>query len=142
MPGESEPNAVMWSALGPANWRASQLAAAFAGFLVVGVAPAAFGTVVASVATTAAATVAPRVQARRVGRPVKWVASRSEAFILDNAGRDQSVEAEMALDKDGRILAVRAAAMQNLGAYMVGAALVPLLYSLKLIPNVYKIGNR
>jgi carbon-monoxide dehydrogenase large subunit len=49
------------------------------------------------------------------------------------------VEAEMALDKDGRILAVRATAMQNLGAYMVGAALVPLVYSLKLIPNVYKV---
>ena len=49
------------------------------------------------------------------------------------------IEAEMALDANGRILAVRAKAMQNLGAYMVGAALVPLVYSLKLIPNVYDI---
>lgn len=76
---------------------------------------------------------------RAVGRPVKWIASRSDAFILDNAGRDQFVEAEMALDRDGRILAVRAKAMQNLGAYIVGAALVPLVYSLKLIPSVYKV---
>jgi carbon-monoxide dehydrogenase large subunit len=45
----------------------------------------------------------------------------------------------MALDREGRIMAVRVRAKQNLGAYMVGAALVPLVYSLKLIPNVYKI---
>jgi carbon-monoxide dehydrogenase large subunit len=77
--------------------------------------------------------------ARIVGRPVKWVASRNDAFILDNAGRDQIIDAEMALDSDGRILAIRAKAMQNLGAYMVGAALVPLVYSLKLVPNVYNI---
>jgi carbon-monoxide dehydrogenase large subunit len=70
---------------------------------------------------------------------VKWVASRNDAFILDNAGRDQIIDAEMALDSDGRILAIRAKAMQNLGAYMVGAALVPLVYSLKLVPNVYNI---
>jgi len=77
--------------------------------------------------------------ARAVGRPVKWIASRSDAFILDNAARDQAVEAEMALDPMGRILAIRIKAMQNLGAYIVGAALVPLVYSLKLIPNVYAI---
>src|SRR5688500_5865389 len=41
--------------------------------------------------------------------------------------------------RDGRVLAIRAKAMQNLGAYMVGAALVPLVYSLKLVPNVYSI---
>jgi carbon-monoxide dehydrogenase large subunit len=76
---------------------------------------------------------------RAVGRPVKWIASRNDAFILDSAGRDQWIEAEMALDATGRILAVRAKAMQNLGAYIVGAALVPLVYSLKLIPNVYDI---
>ena len=74
-----------------------------------------------------------------VERPVKWNASRSDAFILDNAGRDQVVDAEMALDPEGRILAVRVKALHNLGAYMVGAALVPLVFSLKLIPNVYRV---
>jgi len=74
-----------------------------------------------------------------VGRPVKWVPSRSDAFVLDSAGRDQVIDAEMALVSDGRILAIRARALHNLGAYMAGAALVPLLFSLKLIPNVYKI---
>lgn len=76
---------------------------------------------------------------RIVGRPVKWIANRSEAFILDNAARDQRIDVEMALDGSGHILAVRARAMQNLGAYMVGAALVPLVYSLRLIPSVYRI---
>jgi aerobic carbon-monoxide dehydrogenase large subunit len=73
------------------------------------------------------------------GRPVKWIASRSEAFVLDSAGRDQRVDAEMALDRDGRIMAIRAKALHNVGAYMVGAALVPLVFSLKLISSVYRI---
>jgi aerobic carbon-monoxide dehydrogenase large subunit len=74
-----------------------------------------------------------------IGRPVKWIPNRSDAFILDNAGRDQLVDAEMALDPAGHILAVRVKALHNLGAYMVGAALVPLVFSLKLIPNVYRV---
>ena len=74
-----------------------------------------------------------------VGRPVKWISARSDALILDNAGRDQIVDAEMALDSEGCILAVRVKALHNLGAYMVGAALVPLVFSLRLIPNVYRV---
>jgi aerobic carbon-monoxide dehydrogenase large subunit len=74
-----------------------------------------------------------------VGRPVKWIASRSEAFVLDSAGRDQKIHAEMALDRAGRIMAIRAKALHNVGAYMVGASLVPLLFSLKLIPSVYRV---
>jgi carbon-monoxide dehydrogenase large subunit len=74
------------------------------------------------------------------GRPVKWIASRTDSFILDNAGRDQHVHAEMAVDAEGRILGVRVDALHNLGAYMVGAALVPLVFSLKLIPSVYRVG--
>ena len=54
-----------------------------------------------------------------VERPVKWNPSRSDAFISDNAGRDQLVDAEMALDSEGRILAVRVKALHNLGAYML-----------------------
>ena len=60
--------------------------------------------------------------ARQCGRPVKWIASRSESFLSDDYGRDQIVEAEMALDGDGRILAMRANALHKLGAYVVGAA--------------------
>jgi aerobic carbon-monoxide dehydrogenase large subunit len=45
----------------------------------------------------------------------------------------------MAFDSEGHILAIRAKALHNLGAYMAGAALVPLVFSLKLIPNVYRV---
>src|SRR5262249_41170816 len=74
-----------------------------------------------------------------IGRPVKWIASRSDAFVLDSDGRDQQVHAEMALYHDGRIMAIRAKALHNIGAYMVGASLVPLVFSLKLVPSVYRV---
>ena len=76
---------------------------------------------------------------RRIGRPVKWIASRSESLLTDNHGRDQVVEGEMALDAGGRILAIRARALHGLGAYVSGAAAVPVIFSLKLIPNVYAV---
>jgi aerobic carbon-monoxide dehydrogenase large subunit len=77
--------------------------------------------------------------AKLAGRPVKWVQSRSECFISDEAGRDQVIEAEMALDANGKITAVRCTALHNFGAYVVGAACVPLVWSLRLIPSVYDI---
>jgi carbon-monoxide dehydrogenase large subunit len=55
---------------------------------------------------------------KRVGRPVKWVADRSEAFLADAHGRDHVTHAEMAFDADGKILALRAKTVANLGAYM------------------------
>ncbi len=76
---------------------------------------------------------------RRLGRPVKWIATRSESLLTDNHGRDQVVRGEMALDASGHILAIRAQALHGLGAYVSGAAVVPVLYSLKLIPNVYAV---
>jgi carbon-monoxide dehydrogenase large subunit len=56
--------------------------------------------------------------ARRVGRPVKWVAGRSEAFLADAHGRDHVTRAEMALDDQGKILGLRVKTIANLGAYM------------------------
>jgi carbon-monoxide dehydrogenase large subunit len=76
---------------------------------------------------------------RALGRPVKWTATRSESLAGDDHGRDQVVTGEMALDADGRILAIRAQAVQAVGAYVVGAAVVPVLYALKLVPNVYAV---
>jgi carbon-monoxide dehydrogenase large subunit len=55
---------------------------------------------------------------KRVGRPVKWVSDRSEAFLADAHGRDHVTHAEMAFDADGKILALRAKTIANLGAYM------------------------
>jgi carbon-monoxide dehydrogenase large subunit len=59
--------------------------------------------------------------ARRIGRPVKWIASRSEVFLSDHAARDMQAEAALALDADGRFLALKVASVANLGAYMIGA---------------------
>ncbi len=59
--------------------------------------------------------------ARKVGRPVKWIASRSEVFLSDHAARDMQAEASLALDAEGRFLALRIASLANLGAYMAGA---------------------
>jgi carbon-monoxide dehydrogenase large subunit len=76
---------------------------------------------------------------RELGRPVKWTATRSESLAGDDHGRDQVVTGEMALDADGKILAIRAQALHAVGAYVVGAAVVPVLYALKLVPNVYAV---
>jgi carbon-monoxide dehydrogenase large subunit len=77
--------------------------------------------------------------ARRVGRPVKWVPSRSEALLGDAQGRDQNVSAELALDRDGRFLALRWTGSHNVGAYIEGAGAIPILFSLKLASTVYDI---
>jgi carbon-monoxide dehydrogenase large subunit len=76
---------------------------------------------------------------RKLGRPVKWVATRSEAMLTDNHGRDQLVSAEMALDQHGKILGVRAQALHAVGAYVTNAGVVPVLCALRNIPNVYVV---
>lgn len=76
---------------------------------------------------------------RRVGRPVKWIATRSEALLTDTQGRGQQVEAEIALTRDGRILGLRMEAWHNLGAYFWGTATPPIFFSLQLVPNTYAI---
>jgi carbon-monoxide dehydrogenase large subunit len=77
--------------------------------------------------------------ARRVGRPVKWIPSRSEALLGDYHGRDQNVSAELALDADGSFLALRWTGSHNVGAYIEGAGAIPILFSLKLASTVYDI---
>jgi carbon-monoxide dehydrogenase large subunit len=76
---------------------------------------------------------------RRVGRPVKWVASRSESLLGDNHGRDQVIKGELAVDENGKILALRAQALHALGAYIAGAAYAPIVFSLRFIPLCYDI---
>ncbi|HXQ54178.1 MAG TPA: xanthine dehydrogenase family protein molybdopterin-binding subunit [Stellaceae bacterium] len=77
--------------------------------------------------------------ARKVGRPVKWVATRSESLMGDSHGRDQTVTAELALAADGKFLALRWKSLANIGAYIEGAGVVPVLFALKLAPTVYDI---
>ncbi|HEX4927613.1 MAG TPA: xanthine dehydrogenase family protein molybdopterin-binding subunit, partial [Burkholderiales bacterium] len=79
------------------------------------------------------------VASRRLGRPVKWVGTRAESLLGDNHGRDQLVAAEMALDENGKILALRAQALHSVGSYVTNAGVVPVLCALRNIPNVYVV---
>jgi aerobic carbon-monoxide dehydrogenase large subunit len=76
---------------------------------------------------------------RRVRRPVKWVASRSESMLTDHCGREMVYYGELALDEQGKILALRARCLFQLGAYFVGAALAAGAMSVRFIPEAYDI---
>ena len=60
--------------------------------------------------------------AKRTGRPVKWIATRSEGFVSDHQARDHHADATLALDADGRFLALRITSVANVGAYMAGGS--------------------
>src|SRR5207237_5506250 len=88
--------------------------------------------------------VVARWASRRIGRPVKWVADRTEAFLTDAHGRDHVTHAEMAFDGDGKITALRARTIANLGAYMstFSSSVPTYLYATLLsgqyaIPQIY-----
>lgn len=55
---------------------------------------------------------------RKLQRPVRWQAERSEGFVSDNQGRDHVTKAELAMDADGRFLGLRVSIIANLGAYL------------------------
>jgi aerobic carbon-monoxide dehydrogenase large subunit len=73
--------------------------------------------------------------ARRTGRPVKWVCERSEAFLSDYAGRDLITTAALALDENGRFLAMRAENIANIGTHTV--SYVPLARGPTVYNGVY-----
>jgi carbon-monoxide dehydrogenase large subunit len=77
--------------------------------------------------------------ARRLRRPVKWIGTRSECFLSDNQGRDHQTHAELAVDSEGRFLALRVDTVANLGAYIstFGAAIPSVIYS-ALLAGVYR----
>jgi carbon-monoxide dehydrogenase large subunit len=77
--------------------------------------------------------------ARRIRRPVKWIATRSESMLTDHAGREMVYYGELALDAHGKILALRARCLFQLGAYFVGAALAAGAFSIRFIPEAYDI---
>jgi carbon-monoxide dehydrogenase large subunit len=56
--------------------------------------------------------------AAKVRRPVKWTAERSESFMSDAHGRDHVTHVELALDKDGKFLALKVSTIANMGAYL------------------------
>ena len=76
---------------------------------------------------------------KRIGRPVKWTGSRSASFLGDDQARDQIVTGELALDADGKFVGLRVRSLYNAGAYVVGSACVPIIFSLRLAPSAYVI---
>jgi len=78
--------------------------------------------------------------AKKLGRPVKWVGTRSEVFLGDEQARDIVHVAEMALDKDGRILGMRFDYLSNLGAYIAfTGAVVNTIGMVNVICGVYDV---
>ena len=77
--------------------------------------------------------------AKVLGRPVKWTDERSTSFLSDSHGRAQLMHAELALDAEGKFLAVRLQGYGNLGAYITGVAPGPLsLNTGKNLASVYR----
>ncbi len=76
---------------------------------------------------------------KRVGRPIKWTAERSESFLTDAHGRDHVTHAELAMDKDGMFLALRVKTIANMGAYLsTFASSVPTILYATLLAGQYK----
>jgi carbon-monoxide dehydrogenase large subunit len=92
---------------------------------------------------------AAMLAAQKLGRPVKWVATRSEVFLSDNQGRGLTLTGELALDREGKFLALRFEDSADLGAFatpfgaqigtrnititMGGAYRIPAMYALTRI---------
>ena len=76
--------------------------------------------------------------AKKLNRNIKWTAERSESFVSDAHGRDHVSHAEMALDKDGKFLALRVHTHANLGAYLsTFATAVPTILYATLLAGQY-----
>ena len=80
------------------------------------------------------------VAARKIGRPVHWMSTRSEAFLSDTQARDTITEAELALDEDGLFLALRVRHLVNVGGYLysLGAHIQTNNFS-RCFPGMYRI---
>jgi aerobic carbon-monoxide dehydrogenase large subunit len=95
----------------------------------------AFGSKGVPQAETAAVALAALV----LGRPVKWAESRTESSLAVYQGRGADVEAELALDRDGRMLGLRARYLADLGAYLYSTTLVAPQTAAMLLTGCYAI---
>ncbi len=76
--------------------------------------------------------------ARKLGRPVKWASERSEAFLCDTQGRDNLTLGELAIDADGKFLALRTRVVANMGAYLSNfGPYIPTIAGTSVIASVY-----
>ncbi|HWL06266.1 MAG TPA: xanthine dehydrogenase family protein molybdopterin-binding subunit [Xanthobacteraceae bacterium] len=78
---------------------------------------------------------------KKLGRPVKWLATRSESILTDHHGREMVHYGELALDENGKILGLRAETFFQCGAYFIGAVLAPAAFSQRFMPEAYDIQN-
>ncbi|WP_374562997.1 xanthine dehydrogenase family protein molybdopterin-binding subunit [Ideonella sp.] len=75
---------------------------------------------------------------KRINRPIKWTAERSESFLSDAHGRDHATTAQLALDKDGKFLALKVDTTANLGAYLsTFSSCVPTILYATLLAGQY-----
>ena len=80
------------------------------------------------------------IAAKQLQRPVRWSSDRSEAFLSDDHGRDMIMNAELALDRDGHILAMRIDSAANMGGYLSQyAPFIPTLAGGRIFGGLYKI---
>lgn len=77
--------------------------------------------------------------AERIGRPVKWLSSRSEMFVSDAHGRDQFVSAALALDEAGKFVGLKVSITVNLGAYLSPRGVVPPIVGGRALQGAYAI---
>jgi carbon-monoxide dehydrogenase large subunit len=78
--------------------------------------------------------------AKRVGRPVRWIAERGEAFLSDHQARDNHSTVSLALDREGRFLGLRVRTTANVGAYIDSFGLWVMTNNLGGLAGPYAIG--
>jgi carbon-monoxide dehydrogenase large subunit len=79
--------------------------------------------------------------AMKVGRPVKWVETRRENLTATNHAREGTWQCELGVDREGRIVGMRAVIHADIGAYVRTAALVPAEFGASLLPGPYRVPN-
>jgi len=78
--------------------------------------------------------------AKKLGRPVHWMSTRSEAFLSDNEARDSVIDCELALDARGKFLALRMRLISNLGAFLAPpGAMIQTASMSNCLPTMYDI---
>jgi carbon-monoxide dehydrogenase large subunit len=78
--------------------------------------------------------------ARLTGRTVRWLSTRSEGFLSDNQARDTIIEAALALDADGKFLAVDIDSLANMGAYLTShGPFIATANFARCLPGMYDI---
>jgi carbon-monoxide dehydrogenase large subunit len=79
--------------------------------------------------------------ALELGRPIKWIATRSEDFVTTIQGRDQAMTSELALKRDGTMLGLKVRVVANLGAYLYSSTAGPPQRMMGMAPGSYQIHN-